>query len=75
MLGEELVQENADRRFLGVRDKLLVLPLVAEGGRTADGLAELRADRNGGLHAARDLLPLPLRHSRYHREEEAAGGA
>lgn len=40
----------------------------------ADGLPELRADGHRGADAVCNLLTLPLRHGRNHREEQPPGG-
>jgi hypothetical protein len=72
VLEEQLVHQLADWRFLGVRDELVVLPLVAERRGTAGGPPELGADRDRDGHTLGDLLPLPLRHRSDHRVEEAA---
>jgi len=42
--------------------------------RSAQGLAELRADGHGGRHPACDLLAFPGGHAGHNRVEEAAGG-
>jgi hypothetical protein len=69
----EFIHEAPDRGFLRVRDEPLLVPAVAEGRSPSQGLAELRAYRDRGGHAARDLLPLPGGHAGDHGVEEAAG--
>ena len=73
VLKVQLIHEAPDGGFLRVRYEALLVPAVAEGRGAAQGLAELRAYRDRGGHAARDLLALPGGHAGDHGVEEAAG--
>lgn len=72
VLEEELVHESADSCFVIDNDEVAIPPGVAERCLTAELLAELRAHRNGLLHAIGDLFALPGRHRRDDGEEEPA---
>jgi hypothetical protein len=69
---EEVVDEAAERNFVGVYREALVYPAVPQRGHAPHGFPELGPDGDRGRNPGGDLLPLPLGHRGDHGVEEAA---
>jgi hypothetical protein len=72
MLQEQFVDSLPDRRLLWIRQEFPAFPPVSERSCAAEGLAELRSNRNRGGHPVGDLLSLPFGHGSKERVKKPA---